>query len=197
MKTAKRAWAFMFRLSDSAKTADGWRRATVHIIALCMAAWAFHFATDTTRRVFPFIAERGIFDILVGTVSIFLLVYALFSPAVYGLTFRLRAARGFAGRVAAAVMYAPIFGLALIGLFSFQFAPQGGVADFDNLLSGNWVGVMLIAGLIASAVVSLNQRGAGDAPAPAVTAGRFYAPIEAAVCVAALALILLVASMAR
>ena len=197
MKTAKRAWAFMFRLSDSAKTADGWRRATVHILALGAAAWAFHLAADTTRRVFPFIAERGIFDILVGTVSVFLLVYALFSPAVYGLTFRLRAARGFAGRVAAAVMYAPIFGLALIGLFSFQFAPQGGVADFDNLLSGNWVGVMLIAGLIASAAVSLQQHGAGEAPAPAVTARRFYAPTEAAVCISALALILFVASMAR
>ena len=199
MKTAKRAWAFMFRLSDSAKTADGWRRATVHIIALCLAAWAFHFAADTTRRVFPFIAERGIFDILVGTVSIFLLVYALFSPAVYGLTFRLRAARGFGGRVAAAVMYAPIFGLTLIGLFASPVASEGAGVVFDYLLSGNWVGVMLIAGLIASAMVSLWQRGGEKAPAPppAITASRFYAPIEAAVCVAALALILLIAIMAR
>ena len=192
MKTAKRAWAFMFRLSDSAKTADGWRRALVHIIALCLAAWAFHVATDTIRRVFPFIAERGIFDILGDAVQIFLLMYALFSPGVYGLTFRLRAARGFGGRVAAVVMYAPIFGLALIGLLSFSVAPEGGVAAFDYLLSDNWGGLALIAGLIASAVVSLNQRGAGDAPAPAITARRFYAPTEAAVCVAALAIILLI-----
>ena len=193
MKTAKRAWAFMFSLSDSAKTADGWRRATVHILALCAAAWAFHFAADASRRAIPFIAERGIFDILIGTVSVFLLVYALFSPAVYGLTFRLRAARGFAGRLAAVVMYAPIFGLALIGALSVHFAPQGGVADFDRLVSGNWVALMLIAGLIASAAVALNQRGGGEAPAPAVTASRFYAPTEAAVCVAALALMLLIA----
>ena len=189
----------MFRLSDSAKTADGWRRALVHILALCAAAWAFDFVADTTRRVFPFIAERGIFDILVETGRLFLLMHALFSPAVYGLTFRLRAARGFAGRLAAAVMYAPIFGLALIGVFASPVASEGAGAVFDYLLSGNWVGVMLIAGLIASAAVSLWQRGAGKAPAPppAITASRFYAPTEAAVCIAALAFILLVASMAR
>ena len=199
MKTAKRAWAFMFHLSDSAKTADGWARALVHIIALCLAAWAFHMATDAIRRLIPFIAERGIFDILDDAVRFFLLVYALFSPAVYGLTFRLRAARGFGGRVAAAVMYAPIFGLALIGMFASPAASEGAGAVFDYLLSGNWVGVMLIAGLIASAMVSLWQRVAGKAPAPppAITASRFYAPTEAAVCVASLALILFVASMAR
>ena len=199
MKTAKRAWAFMFHLSDGAKTADGWTRALVHILALCAAAWAFHLAADASRRMIPFIAERGIFDTLIEYARLFLLFYAVFSPAVYGLTFRLRAARGFGGRLSAAVMYAPIFGLTLIGLFASPVASEGAGAVFDFLLSGNWVGVMLIAGLIASAAVSLWQRGAGASPAPppAITARRFYAPIEAAVCVSALALILFVASMAR
>ena len=197
MKTAKRAWAFMFHLSDSAKTADGWRRALIHILALGAAAWAFHLAADASRRMIPFIAERGVFDTLLEYARLFLLFYAVFSPAVYGLTFRLRAARGFAGRLAAAMMYAPIFGLTLIGLFASPVESEGAGAVFDFLLSGNWVGVTLIAGLIASSMVSLWQRGAGYAPAPAITARRFYAPIEAAVCVAALALILFVASMAR
>lgn len=200
MKTAKRAWAFMFHMSARAKTADGWTRATVHILALCLTAWAFHMATDASRRMIPSIAERGIFDILTETVGLFLLMHALFSPAVYGLTFRLRAARGFVGSLAAVVMYAPIFGLALIGMFSFPVARDGGAgATFDNLLSGNWVAVMLIAGLIASAAFSLWQRKEFDAlaPPPAITARRFYAPTEAAVCVVALAFILFITSMAR
>jgi len=189
----------MFHLSDGAKTADGWTRALVHILALGAAAWAFHLAADAVRRTIPFIAESNVFDTLLEYARLFLLMYAVFSPAVYGLTFRLRAARGFAGRVAAVVMYAPIFGLALIALFASPAASEGAGAVFDYLLSGNWVGVMLIAGLIASAMVSLWQRGEGKdpAPPPAITARRFYAPIEAAVCISALALILFVASMAR
>lgn len=55
-----------------------------------------------------------------------------------------------------------------------------------------------VCGLIASAAIGLWQRGAGKAPAPppAILASRFYARIEAAVCISALALILLVFSMA-
>ena len=196
-----RAWAFMFRLSDRAKTADGWREALVHILALWALAWAFHLAADAILRALPSIAERGISGILRDTVGIFLLINALFCPAVYGMTFRLRAARGrgWGWSLAAVIMYAPIFGLALIALFSSPVARDEGLGRlWEYLLSGNWVGVMLIAGLIASAAIGLWQRGAGKdpAPAPAILASRFYAPTEAAVSAAALAFILFVMSMA-
>ena len=193
-----RAWAFLFRLSDRAKTADGWRSALVHILALWILAWAFSLAADAGRRAFPSIAEIGLADAALDGVRIFLLMHALFSPAVYGMTFRLRAARGLAGTVAAVAMYAPIFGWALIALFASPVADEGAARTIEYLLSGNWVGAMLIAGLIASAAVGLWQRGAGKAPspAPAILASRFYARIEMAVCISALALILLVFSMA-
>ena len=200
MKTAKRAWAFMFHLPARAKTADGWTRAAVHILALCLAAGASYAAASAGRRMMPSIAETRLAEISSDAVWFFLLVPALLSPAVYGLTFRLRAARGFAGSLAAVVMYAPIFGLALIGTLSLSIARDNGAdAAFDNLLSGNWVGLTLIAGLIASAAFSLWQRKDGETPAPppAVTARRFYAPTETAASVAALALILLIASVAR
>lgn len=194
-----RAWAFLFRLSDRAKTADGWRSALVHILALWVLAWAFSLAADAGRRAFPSIAEISLASAALDGVRVFLLIHALFCPAVYGMTFRLRAARGLAGSVAAVVMYAPIFGWALIAVFAFPVARDEGAArTIEYLLSGNWVGVMLIAGLIASAAIGLWQRGAGKAPspAPAILSRRLYARIEAAVCISALALILLVASMA-
>ena len=200
MRTAKRAWASMFHLSAAAKAADGWTRAVVHILALCLAAGAFHAAASAGRRMIPSIAETRLAEIAGDMVWHFLLIHALFSPAVYGLTFRLRAARGFAGSLTAVVMYAPIFGLAITALFSSQTAlDEGAGAAFAYLLSGNWVGAMLIAGLIASAAFSLWQRKDGETPAPppAITASRFYAPIEAAVCLAALAFMLLTLSMAR
>ena len=171
----------------------------VHILALWVLAWAFSLAADAGRRAFPSIAEIGLTDVLLDTVRIFLLIHALFCPAVYGMTFRLRAARGLAGTVAAVVLYAPIFGWALIAVFASPVARDEGAArTIEYLLSGNWVGVMLIAGLIASAAVGLWQRGKGESPSPppAILASRFYAPIETAVCATALALILLVFSMA-
>ena len=196
-----RAWAFMFRLSDRAKTADGWREALVHILALWALVWGFNLAADAILRALPSIAERGISGILRDTVGIFLLFHALFCPAVYGMTFRLRAARGrgWGWSLAAVAMYAPIFGLTLVALFSFQVARDEGLGRlWEYLLSGNWVGAMLIAGLIASAACGLWQRGTGrePSPAPAILARRFYAPAEAAVSAAALAFILLVMSMA-
>ena len=200
MKTAKRAWASMFHLSAAAKDADGWTRAIVHIFALCLAAGAFHAAASAGRRMIPSIAETRLAEIAGDMIWHFLLIHALFSPAVYGLTFRLRAARGFAGTLTAVVMYAPIFGLALTAIFASPVALDEGVgAAFAYPLSGNWVGAMLIAGLIASAAFSLWQRKDGETPAPppAITASRFYAPIEAAVCISALAFMLLMLSMAR
>lgn len=196
-----RAWAFMFRLSDRAKTADGWRVALVHILALWALAWGFNLAADAIWRAIPSIAERGIAEILRGTVSIFLLMHALFCPTIYGMTFRLRAARGrgWGWSLAAVAMYAPIFGLTLIAIFSSPVARDEGLGRvWEYLLSGNWVGAMLIAGLIASAACGLWQRETGQAPSPppAILASRFYAPTEAAVSAAALAFILFVMSMA-
>ena len=200
MKTAKRAWASMFHLSAAAKAADGWTRAIVHILALWLAAGAFYAAASAGRRMIPSIAETPLAEIASDAVWFFLLLHALLSPAVYGLTFSLRAARGFAASLTAAIMYAPVFGLALTALFASPVALDEGMgAAFAYLLSGNWIGAMLIAGLTASAIFSLWQRKDGETPAPppAITASRFYAPIEAAVCLAALAFMLLMLSMAR
>ena len=72
-----------------------------------------------------------------------------------------------AGRLTAMVMYAPIFGLALIAAFSSAIALDlGAGAAYDNLLSGNWVGAMLIAGLLASVALGFWHLNAGNAPEP-------------------------------
>ena len=73
----------MFHLSERARTADGWTPALVHIAALWLLAWAFRPAADAGRRMMPSVGEIGLAAILTDYVGMFLLLNALFCPAIY------------------------------------------------------------------------------------------------------------------
>ena len=192
MKTAKRAWAFMFDVVGDAKTVDGWRAAAVHILALCLTAAAFYPAAKVCLLVMPFIEESVIAISLYRTAGIILLAYAILAPTIYAAIFRLRAGRGLASALAATAMYSPIFGLAL----SVSFAASAFLfGEANSAFSMSWIAgsipFALVLGPAASALTALAYRmGKALAPPPAITASRFYAPIEITISIAALVCIL-------
>ena len=109
--------------------------------------------------------------------------------------FRLRARRGLRSALIAIAVYAPIFGLAInaaivASLALAPFADGGEGASAVPL--GDWAPFALAMGVIASALTALAYRTgkAAPAPPPAVTARRFYAPIEITATIAALVCIL-------
>ena len=192
MKTAKRAWAFMFDIVGDAKTADGWRAAAVHIFALCLIAAAFYPAAKVCLLVMPFIKESVIAISLYRTAGIILLACAILAPTIYAAIFRLRAGRGWGGALAATTIYSPIFGLALSVSFAAAALLFG---EADSAFSMSWIAgsipFALVLGPAASALTALAYRmGKAPAPPPAITASRFYAPIEITISIAALVCIL-------
>ena len=192
MKTAKRAWAFMFDVVGDAKTVDGWRAAAVHILALCLMAAAFYPAAKVCLLVMPFIEESVIAISLYRTAGIILLTCAILAPTIYAAIFRLRAGRGLGGALAATAIYSPIFGLALSVSFAASALLFG---EAHSAFSMSWIAgsipFALILGPAASALTALAYRmGKAPAPPPAITARRFYAPIEITISIAALGCIL-------
>ena len=193
MKTAKRAWAFMFDVVGDAKTADGWRAAALRWLLRAFAFGAVCLAARVCVSATP-LAESDFAAALYGSLLLLFLVYVLLSPAVYAMIFRLRARRGLRSVLIAIAVYAPIFGLAanamIIAALTLEpFADGGEGASAVPL--GDWTPFALVMGVAASALTALAYRmGKAPAPPPSITASRFYAPIEITTSIAALGCIL-------
>ena len=190
VSAVKRAWSFAFDVVGDAKTADGWTPAALRWLIRAIALGA----VCLIARVGVAATESDFAAALYAPLFAFFLIYALFSPAVYAMIFRLRARRGLRSAVVSAALYAPIFGLAAGVAVSLSsalspFADGGGSAS--DVSFGNWTAFALIMGVAASALTAL-AHGVGQSPAPppAVTARRFYAPMETAASIAALVCVL-------
>ena len=250
MKTANRAWAFMFDIVGGAKTVDGWRAAALRWLLRAFAfgagypaAWVCVMAIYALALCVletPFLLADGFVLSLYTALTALILIYVLISPAVYAMMFRLRARRGLRSVLATVVVYAPIFGLAvnvviialsllvpipfttdagegapdcsLGDLTPFEFVRVAAVpmaalaesviiallalapfADVRGTFSfGNLMPFALIMGGVASGLTARAYRMGKEAPAPppAITASRFYAPIEIMASIAALGCIL-------
>ena len=249
MKTAKRAWAFMFGVVGDAKTVDGWRAAALRWLlrafafgAGYLAAWVCVmaiYALALCVLATPFLLADGFALSLYTALTALVLIYVLVSPAVYGMMFRLRARRGFRSVLATVAVYAPIFGLAVNAVIialsllvpipfttdAGEGAPDCSLGDspFENVVRGlaslmaallnaviiallalapfadfwgtfafgDWMPFALIIGGVASGLTARAYRmGKAPAPPPAITASRFYAPIEITISIAALVCIL-------
>lgn len=188
LNAVKRAWTFRFIVDPA--TVDGWTPAIVQILALWLAAAALYPAAKVCLWIMPSLAESDVAVILYRTAAAFLCVLAIVSPAVYAATFRLRARRGFRSAAITAVLYAPIFVLAA-GAVSAAIALFWGADDaLSQSRVADWMSFALIMGPVFSALTALGVRiGKPPAPPPAIVASRFYAPIEMAVAIAALAII--------
>ena len=193
MKTARRAWAFMFDVVGDAKTVDGWRAAALRWLLCTFAFGAVCLAARVCVSATP-LAESDFAIALSGSLLMFFLAYVLLSPAAYAMIFRLRARRGLRSALIAIAVYAPIFGLAanamiIASLTLKPFADGGEGASAVPL--GDWAPFALVMGAVASALTALAYRmGKTPAPPPAITASRFYAPIEIIASIAALVCIL-------
>lgn len=176
-----------------AKTADGWTAAARRWLIRAFAFGAVCLAARVCVSAAP-LAESDFAIALYGNLLALFLIYVPLSPAAYGMIFRLRARRGLRSGLIAIAVYAPIFGLAanasLIALSSLApFADGGEGASAVPL--GDWTTLALVMGVVASALTALAYRmGKAPAPPPAITARRFYAPIEITVAIAALVCIL-------
>lgn len=188
-----RFWSALDVVGD-AKTADGWTAAALRCLIRAVALGA----VCLIARVGLAATESDFAAALYAPLFALFLIYALLSPAVYAVTFRLRARRGLRSAVVSAALYAPIFGLATSAAIAISlssplspFADGGGRASDVSL--GNWAAFALTMGVAASALTALAHRmGKSPAPPPAITASRFYAPTEAAASIAALACVLIV-----
>lgn len=194
MKTAKRAWSFAFDVVGDAKTADGWTAAALRWLLRAFAFGAVCLAARVCVSATP-LAESDFAIALYGSLLMLFLIYVLLSPAVYGMIFRLRARRGLRSALIAIAVYAPIFGLAanamIIAALTLEpFADGGEGASAVPL--GDWAPFAPVMGVVASALTALAYLivKAAPAPPPAVTASRFYAPIEITAAIAALVCIL-------
>ena len=196
LSAAKRAWSFAFDVVGDAKTADGWTPAALRWLIRAIALGAVCLVARVGIAAAPFLADEGIAAALYAPLFALFLIYALLSPAVYAMMFRLRARRGLRSAIASAALYAPIFGLAASAVMAVSlssplspFADGGGSAS--GVSFGNWTAFALIMGAAASALTALAHRmGQPPAPPPAVTARRFYAPIEITASIAALVCLL-------
>ena len=198
MSAAKRAWSFAFDVVGDAKTADGWTPAALRWLIRAIAFGAVCIIARVGVSASPFLADEGVAAALYAPLFALFLIYALLSPAVYAMIFRLRARRGLRSAAVSAALYAPIFGLAAsagvaVSLSSplSPFADGGGSAS--GVSFGNWTALALIIGIAASALTALAHRiGKSPAPPPAITARRFYAPTDTAASIAALVCVLTV-----
>ena len=160
-----RFWSALDVVGD-AKTADGWtaaaRRCLVRAIALgavCLIA-----------RVGVAATESDFADALYAPLFALSLIYALLSPAVYAMIFRLRARRGLRSAVVSAALYAPIFSLATSAAIAISLSPTlspfaDGGGRASDVAFGNWTAFALTMGVAASALTALAHR-MGKAPAP-------------------------------
>ena len=186
-----RFWSALDVVGD-AKTADGWtaaaRRCLVRAVALGAVCIIARVGVAATESDFAAALYAPLFALS--------LIYALLSPAVYAMIFRLRARRGLRSAVASAALYAPIFGLATSAAIAISLSPTlspfaDGGGRASDVAFGNWTAFALIMGVAASALTALAHRmGKAPAPPPAITASRFYAPIETAASIAALVCVL-------
>lgn len=189
-----RSWRFAFDVVGDAKTADGWMPASLRWLVRAVALGAVCLIARLGIAATPILAESEIAIALYAPLFAFFLAYALLSPAVYAMMFRLRARRGLRSALVSIALYAPIFGLAANAAIVawLALAPFAGVgAGASDASFGNWTAFALVMGVAASALTALARRvGMASAPPPAITASRFYAPTETAASIAALAFIL-------
>ena len=147
--------------------------------------------------ILPSLAESATAIMLYRMAAAFLCGIAVVSPAVYAAAFRLRARRGFRSDAITAVIYAPIFGLAI----GASFLTTSLFWDADRALSQSRLGTATSAALVLgpafSVLTAVGVRiGKPLAPPPAILASRFYAPAEIAASIAALAVILSIPTLA-
>lgn len=195
LSAAKRAWTFRF--IANATTVGGWKPALVQVLAFWMAAAALYAAAMVCLWIFPSLAESATAIMLYRMAAAFLCGIAVVGPAVYAAAFRLRARRGFRNDAITAVIYAPIFGLA-IGASFLTTAPFWGL---DGALSQSRLGTATSAALVLgpgfSILTAVGVRiGKPLAPPPAIVSHRLYAPLEIAASIAALAVILSIPTLA-
>lgn len=189
LSAAKRAWTFRFIVN--ATTVCGWTPALLQILAFWLAAGALYAAAWVCLLISPSLAESAIAAMVYRTAAALLCGFAIVSPAVYGAAFRLRARRGFRSDAITAIIYAPIFGLAM----GASILTTGLFWDADGALSQSRLGAAASAALVLgpaiSAMAAFGVRiGKPPAPPPAVVFHRLYAPMEIAASIAALAVIL-------
>ena len=177
-----------------AKTADGWTAAARRWLIRAFAFGAVCLAARVCVSATP-LAESDFAIALYGSLLALFLIYVPLSPAAYGMVFRLRARRGLRSALVSIAVYAPIFGLAANGVIIAAltlepFADGGEGASAVPL--GDWAPFALVIGAVASALTALAYRTgkAAPAPPPAVTASRFYAPIEITASISALVCVL-------
>ena len=191
--SAIRRGARSFDVVGDAKTADGWTAAALRWLLRAFAFGAVCLAARVCVSATP-LAESDFAIALYGSLLALFLIYVPLSPAVYGMIFRLRARRGLRSALIAIAVYAPIFGLAanasLIALSSLAPFADGG--DGASAVSFDWTTLAPVMGIVASALTALAYRTgkAAPAPPPAITARRFYAPIEITASIAALVCVL-------
>lgn len=191
-----RAWRFAVDVVADAKTADGWTAAALRCLIRAVALGAVCLIALVGFSAIPFLSESEIAAALFAPLFALFLIYALLSPAVCAMIFRLRARRGLRSAIVSIALYAPIFGLAANGALSTasaatfsQFADLGAGARVVSF--GDWTPVAAVLGVAASALTAAAHGvGKPSAPPPAITARRFYAPTETAASIAALAIIL-------
>ena len=188
--SAIRRGARSFDVVGDAKTADGWTAAALRWLLRAFAFGAVCLAARVCVSATP-LAESDFAIALYGSLLALFLIYVPLSPAVYGMIFRLRARLGLRSALVSIAVYAPIFGLAanasLIALSSLAPFADGGEGA-SAVSFGDWTTLALVMGVVASALTALAYRTgkAAPAPPPAITARRFYAPIEITAAIAAL-----------
>ena len=144
------------------------------------------FVVATIMASLFFDVSDGFRDIVLRSGLFMLLGLVFVNPVLHGLVFRLRIKYDLKNALISIVIYLPTFIIAFIALLHFaRFALEGETP----FLSISWFEVMLASyfGAIACILLVLTHRvGLDPAPAPVITAHRFYQPTEIAISLGSL-----------
>ena len=189
-----RSLRILFLLDYSPRTARTLKQVVVSLLIPVLILLLFVAAASIASLFFP-IPDR-FREAVSRSGLILLLVFAFVNPVFHGLVFRLRIKYDLRNALLSIVIYLPIFIFVIIAmLHSTWFF----LDDETPFLSISWFQIMLASyfGAIACILTVLTHRvGIDPAPAPAITAHRFYQPAEVAISLGSLTGIAIVALLA-